>query len=92
MGIPHLTRHLLPFSETVTLSGEHGYPQQEGSPYVSSVVIDGPSLVYHVYFRLLSWATSARSVAIFDAQPTCHEVSIGVMMYLLQLAALDVKM
>lgn len=85
MGIPHLTRHTLPFSESVFLAGD-----RDGALYVQSVVIDGPSLVYHVYSRLLSWMV--QSVSPFDAQPTCNEVSVGVMLYLLQLTILGVKM
>ena len=95
MGIPYLTRHLLPFSESTTLTREgSSCSRLEWDPYASSyiqsIVIDGPSLVYHVYFRLLSWTT--QNVDIFDAQPTCHEVSVGVMMYLLQLTNIGVKM
>ena len=94
MGIPRLTRHLLPFFETVILAGEqHGRCSPNAIPYVGSVVIDGPSLVYHVYFRLLSWMPLAPNVAAsFDSQPTCQEVSVGVMTYLLQLATVGVEM
>lgn len=86
MGIPHLTRYLLPLSEPVYL-GDSSPP---GTKRIKSVVIDGPSLVYHVYFRLLSW-TDAHFNAL-DAQPTCEEVSIGVMIYLFQLRNLNIEM
>lgn len=88
MGIPHLTRLLLPFSEDVLVEGKQR-PQSEGVQKIESVVIDGPSLVYHVYQRLLS--SSNTRLNILDAQPTCNEVSIGVMMYLLQLMILGTK-
>jgi len=86
MGIPHLTRHLLPFSEPVHL----GDNSISGIKCIKSVVIDGPSLVYHVYFRLLSWTDTHLNA--LDAQPTCEEVSIGVMIYLLQLRNLNIQM
>lgn len=85
MGIPHLTRHLLPYSKDVFLAGE----QREGDDSIHLVVIDGPSLVYHVFQRLLS--KSDTKLEILDAQPTCDEVSLGVMVYLLQLKLLGVK-
>ena len=86
MGIPHLTRHLFPFAESVRLSGG----EEDGVLCVQSVVIDGPSLVYNVYFRLLSCVE--QTLNPIDAQPTCDEVSMGVMFYLLQLTILGVKM
>lgn len=59
-------------------------------PRIESVVIDGPSLVYLIYSRLLSWRDPALN--ILDAQPTCNEVSMGVVMYLLQLMCAGVRM
>lgn len=86
MGIPHLTRHLLPYAKDVLLAGEK---QREGDDSIQLVVIDGPSLVYHVFQRLLS--NSNTKLEVLDAQPTCDEVSLGVMVYLLQLKLLGVK-
>ena len=81
MGIPSLTKHLSQYTETVMLSGKPGTP---GSPpHIRSVVIDGPSLVYHVYYRLLAWADIGYDA--LDIQPTCDEVSRGVVSFLLQL-------
>jgi len=86
MGIPHLTRHLLPYAKDALLAGEK---QREGDGSIQLVVIDGPSLVYHVFQRLLS--KSKTKLETLDAQPTCDEVSLGVMVYLLQLKLLGVK-
>ncbi|KAE8357710.1 XPG domain containing-domain-containing protein [Aspergillus caelatus] len=88
MGIPRLTRHLRPFSEAVLLEGRL-QKRQDGVGHVHSVVIDGPSLVYHVFWRLLSWTDSRTEFP--DAQPTCSEVSCGVMIYLLLLTITGVK-
>lgn len=87
MGISHLTKHLLPYAETVSLGRQNG---QDEPPRVHAVVIDGPSLVYHVYDRLLAWTDP--SCDILDVQPTCDEVSRGVVSCLLQLADLGVEM
>ena len=87
MGIPSLTKHLLPYADTIVLSGEQ---DQNEPPGVRSVVIDGPSLVYHVYYRLLAWTDS--SLDVLDIQPTCDEVSRGVVSCLLELNRRGVEM
>lgn len=89
MGIPHLTRHLMPFSESIALGRNSGY-QHDGLAYVDSIVIDGPSLVHHVFSRLLCFSNPNLEYA--DCQPTCNDVSSGVAIYLLQLMLLGVKM
>ncbi|KAJ5651539.1 uncharacterized protein N7484_005262 [Penicillium longicatenatum] len=81
MGIPSLTKHLSQYTETVVLSGNPVTPG--GPPHVRSVVIDGPSLVYHVYYRLLAWADVGYDA--LDTQPSCDDVSRGVVSFLLQL-------
>lgn len=86
MGIPHLTKHLLPYAESVYLSGD----EIEGLPHVQSIVIDGPSLVYHVHRRLLGWMNPDSDA--LDYQPTCDEISRGVCSFLLQLTRLGVEM
>ncbi|PYH92774.1 hypothetical protein BO71DRAFT_382875 [Aspergillus ellipticus CBS 707.79] len=87
MGIPFLTRLLYPYSESVTLGDCPGIDC--GGKSVKSVVIDGPSLVYHISTRLLS--QSDPNLHYPDLQPTCNEVSRGFVTYLLQLKALGVK-
>lgn len=87
MGISYLTKHLLPYAETVSLGRQNG---QDVPPQVHAVVIDGPSLVYHVHDRLLAWTDP--SCDILDVQPTCDEVSRGVVSCLLQLANRGVEM
>jgi hypothetical protein len=84
MGIPYLTKHLLPYADPIVLG-----PSDSGRPSVQNVVIDGPSLVYQVYLRLLAWSNP--STDVLDVQPTCHQVSVGVLGYLLQLAKLGVR-
>lgn len=89
MGVNRLTKHLLPFSEPVLLKGEQSH-SAKGAICIGSVVIDGPSLVYHVFSRLLSWTDP--TLGVLDAQPSCHEVSFGVMVLLLQLECSGITM
>lgn len=89
MGVPFLTRHLYPFAEPVELGKNQETPHNRVK-CAEAVVIDGPSLVYNVSMRLLS--RSDPSLQYPDLQPTCDEVSCGVMIYLLQLTILGVKM
>ncbi|KAJ6153771.1 hypothetical protein N7470_006730 [Penicillium chermesinum] len=79
MGIPFLTKHILPHADRVSFGRES---KSSGLPCMPSVVIDGPSLVYHVYYRLLAW---------LDAPPTCKEVSKGVILCLQQLKDHEVQ-
>lgn len=90
MGIPHLMRHLLPYSEYVVVGKKQSQIAPDDTSKIDSVVIDGPNLVYHVFGRLLSWADPR--LGILDAQPSCNEVSTGVVFYLLQLMLLGIKM
>lgn len=90
MGIPRLKKHLLSFCQPVLFQGGTDC-NDEGLECISSLVIDGPSLVYSVYSRLLSWF-SATGPSRFEALPTCDEVSQGVMLYLAHLEMLGVKM
>ena len=90
MGIPRLTKHLLPFSEPTLLKGQNQSDSAEDNICVDSVVIDGPSLVYYVSSQLLSWTDS--TIDILGVQPSCHEVSFGVMICLLHLTRLGIKM
>lgn len=87
MGIQSLTRHILPYAETVILGNGQS---QDAPPSVKSVIIDGPSLVYHVYYRLLAWK-DIRCDAI-DPQPTCDQVSRGVATCLVDLANRGIEM
>lgn len=89
MGIPHLTQHLLPFSDTVLLSRKVEAKQEEPQN-IDSIVIDGPSLVYHVFWRLQS--SSGQKANFPDSQPTCNEVSCGFMICLLQFTIVGVQM
>ncbi|EEA19779.1 hypothetical protein TMatcc_009922 [Talaromyces marneffei ATCC 18224] len=76
MGIPYLTRHLASFSESTLL----GTSQDSSCKAIKSVVIDGPGLVHYVHSVLLSQASS--SLSQVERQPSCNEVSVAFMTYL----------
>lgn len=87
MGIPHLTRRLSPYAETVWF-GQPDENAKKEAKTITSVVIDGPGLVYHVYYCLL--CRMDQHLNPISAQPSCNEVSVGVMMFLLHLRNLGV--
>ena len=89
MGIKRLAKHLLPYAEQLLLKGSQTHLTADVT-CIESVVIDGPSLVYLIFSRLLSWTDP--TLNILDAQPTCDEVSLGVMLYLIRLVCSGVRM
>ena len=89
MGIQRLAKHLFPYAENIQLKGSQTQLTSEIT-CIESVVIDGPSLVYLIFSRLLSWADPVLN--ILDAQPTCDEVSSGVMLYLIRLMCSGIRM
>lgn len=88
MGIPNLSRHLTSLSESIVFGGGSDDPSTNPNP-VRSVVIDGPALVYHVHSILASRSSSRLSQ--IDRQPSCNEVSVAVMNYLVLLEILNVS-
>jgi hypothetical protein len=86
MGIPNLSRHLASLSEPIVFGGSHDDPSTNS---VRSVVIDGPALVYHIHSTLASKGSSRLSQ--IDRQPSCNEVSVAVMNYLVLLKIFNVN-
>lgn len=91
MGIPKLIPTLQPFAERVIIGNSNPDTQLTSNdttsirPRVNSVVIDGPSLVYHVYHRLLSLNAgqkelSTRYPLLF--QPTYSEIIQSVLAFI----------
>lgn len=87
MGIPRLTSDLARHGEPVRLGQS---TTRSDIPTVRYVVIDGPSLVYHVYYRLFS-LTSSKSNPL-QAQPSSLEVQHGVRTLLTKLQDHGVEM
>ncbi len=81
MGIPKLIQTLQPFAKRAIIGINNPDAQLINNdatsmrPRVKSVVIDGPSLVYHVYQRLLCLKAGDRANAKSDNTPTHTELS-----------------
>ena len=90
MGIPNLTRHLLSHAESVRLGDLQCHPvDRQDMKTVRRVIIDGPSLIYDVYARLLSWKNASSST--IHVLPTYEQVSLGVILFLKQLNLANVS-
>lgn len=89
MGIPRLSQDLRPYAEGVTLhsssQGSHQNPD-----VISSMVIDGPSLVYYVYHKLLAYK-SLRTPTLVAQIPTYHEINEALRQFLSNLEADNVE-
>ena len=86
MGIPGLRVNLQPYAEPVYLGNGHGVGDQD---VIRRIVIDGPGLVYYIYYRLLAW--QHRGNSSLQAQPSCRDILAGVCLFLLEIRAQGVK-
>ena len=85
MGIPRLSQDLLPYADRVVLGAS---PQASFTPTLAAaanipnLIVDGPSLVYFVYNKLLShgWL---RSLTATSLPPIYNEINQGIQ-YLLK--------
>ena len=82
MGIPGLTAKLQPYATSSTLgcgAPECIHHKNDGHDE-TRVIIDGPSLAYHIYYRLL--ACKAPSLNALDAAPSYEELGRGTLVFL----------
>lgn len=86
MGIPGLTAKLQPYAVPAKLGSYH----LDASQDTSRVIIDGPSLAYHIYYRLL--ACKSASLNALDAAPSYHDIGQGALVFLDALREHDVVM
>ncbi|KEF59132.1 uncharacterized protein A1O9_03976 [Exophiala aquamarina CBS 119918] len=87
MGIPRLSQDLQAYAEGVIL-GMSMQPLNVGT--IDLLVIDGPSLVYHVYNRLLAYRAS-RSPVLDGGFPSYSEIDQGFQHFLLDLEKRGVR-
>lgn len=79
MGIPRLTSHVQPYlTPTILGCSDHDCPLH--NPHSRPLVIDGPALVYAVYYRLL--ACKPERLNALDAQPSYREIGDAVVRFL----------
>jgi XPG domain containing len=97
MGIPKLIQTLQPFAERVVIGNSNPANQRSSNnecppPFRQmSVVIDGPSLIYHVYHQLLSLKASHFNLEPdsrpapknpFASQPSYTEINQAVLAFI----------
>ena len=87
MGVSHFTSDLSRQGDPVILGRQS---PGDNRPSMQSVVIDGPGLVYYVYYRILSFQPTAPDPLLL--QPTPSEVSDGVVFLLSNLLNNGVEM
>ncbi|OCT51793.1 hypothetical protein CLCR_08209 [Cladophialophora carrionii] len=75
MGIQRLLQDLLPYAERVVLGASPRSATE--TTHVEALIVDGPSLVYFVYNRLLAYHC-LNSLTSFALPPTYDEINQGV--------------
>ena len=75
MGIQRLSQDLLPYAELGALGTSA--PAMAETATIQDLIIDGPSLVYFVYNKLLAWL-SFNSVTPTTRTPSYGEINLGV--------------
>lgn len=88
MGIPRLTSHLGPYFETRTVGCTKAGCSSVKDSKFSNIVVDGPSLAYHVYFTLLSRSEASSAI---DALPSYRAIAGAVTAYLDELCKCNIR-
>ncbi|KAL8995272.1 MAG: hypothetical protein Q9169_004945 [Polycauliona sp. 2 TL-2023] len=83
MGIPRFAGHLQPYSINTTL-GYKGACSTSDVADPPRLVIDGPGLAYHIYYRL---AHRSNAQGAFDASPSYHRIGQAAVAFLCELEA-----
>ena len=92
MGIPRFVGHLQQYSVNATLG--HKSTQSDGNndrdnAYPTKIIIDGPGLAYHIYYRL---AHISNALSAFEAIPSYGQIGQAVIAFLSELEAYQVQM
>ena len=87
MGIPYLRKHVRPYGEKIVLAKREG-GATTGSP--TRLVVDGPSLAYHVYHRLYRQLSTDHGP--FHGVPSYQQLSRGIVEYLQKLEEFGLNM
>lgn len=90
MGIPRLTQDLAPYEDNVLLTG-HKPLSEDTRPCITRAVIDGPSLVYAVFSRLLPFQSHKVKPTDAPATPSYSEINDGVLHFLRDLESHGVR-
>ncbi|KAL8862381.1 MAG: hypothetical protein Q9178_001390 [Gyalolechia marmorata] len=92
MGIPRFVGHLQQYSVNATIG--HKSTQSDGksdrdNAYPTKVVIDGPGLAYHIYYRL---GHISNPLSVVEAIPSYGQIGQAVIAFLSELEAYHVQM
>lgn len=89
MGVPRFMSDLLPYAKTATL----GEPVQtnDDRPNIRSVIIDGPSVIYYVYNKLVAYRAHEAGTGA-PRLPVYSEIIAATEFFLSELTAHEVKM
>ncbi|KAI9881630.1 MAG: hypothetical protein M1830_000195 [Pleopsidium flavum] len=80
MGIPHLITYLQPYATANELGNCTSDDRVSAHRARSKVIIDGPGLAYHIYYRQLAWMTKSNNA--FDASPSYEDLGKGAVTFL----------
>lgn len=75
MGIPRLTQDLQAFLEPMVVSS---HPLNERGVHLRKFVVDGPSMVYHVYNKLTTYKLATASTKSLCDLPSYDDLARGV--------------
>lgn len=70
MGIPRLMSHLQPYAVPTVLGCKEENCREH--PTLQNIIIDGPSLAFYIYHRILSHRTDSRNP--IDIIPSYNEI------------------
>ncbi|EXJ90430.1 hypothetical protein A1O1_03531 [Capronia coronata CBS 617.96] len=89
MGIPRLSQDLQPYMERVILGKTVQTSPPHDATNIHSLILDGPSIVYYVYNKLLAYKTvgSSTSTAAAVPVPTYEEINQASHRFLDQLTS-----
>ncbi|KAL8912308.1 MAG: hypothetical protein Q9171_002680 [Xanthocarpia ochracea] len=91
MGIPRFVGHLQQYSVNTSLghkSGQSDGKSDRDKAYPTKVVIDGPGLAYHIYYRLAHISNAPSPV---EAIPSYGQIGQAVIAFLSELEAYHVQ-
>lgn len=78
MGIPRLISHLEPYAVSTVLGCKTAKCNEHQR--LERAIIDGPSLVYHVYHRILAHKSPSKNH--IDAVPSYEELGKAILVFL----------
>lgn len=94
MGIPRLTKDLIPYLESAVIAAELN---GDSRILIQNVVIDGPSMVYHVFNALMTAAAAALRSSVSLCSNSCcipsySELNLAISGFLTDLESCGAKM